>query len=552
MTFRQKIKIMLVLSLFLGGLFIIKNINFSAPEEAVVQETIARKAERITFGEWAPQKNREILATVESEQEIAVLAKLSGTIERVAVQIGDRVKKGAVLATFQPENNATQINYENAIRTLETTKGSAENAVLLAELSLQNAQQALRQAKATERKSQEQVFQNLQSTTKNTETTISNVLNFVDRILGASKKFKYELYIGRAEIGAKNYVKKNDTKNLVEALARENEALLEIDWEDSSEQQILDQAEARVELAKKLQKALFWFDDLVRDTILSSRFSEASRAAIQTQSEAYLSKIEGATLSLETLALSAKTTDQRSNSTLLLSQNQMKSAQSSLALARANLESQVGGAQNQYRLAQASQQDLVITASFSGVISEKLIQEGDRVLPNQKLFVLTNEEASKKIVAFLSQEEWEAFQAQEAVLVETNEGVVMQTKEKFLSSRLNPSTQKIKVEMRVEKNEDFDKVLVGSFIKVLLPLGQTQKNLVPISSVSFEPDGAEVLILNNKNKTERRKITYGKIISDAVEVLSGLDEKEQVIRFYNRISVGETVIVSDEDLETIN
>ncbi|MCK5460670.1 biotin/lipoyl-binding protein [Candidatus Gracilibacteria bacterium] len=541
---------MLILCLLLGGLFLIKNINFTEREEEEALAIIAKKVERINFGDWVPQKNREILATVESEQEVAILAQLSGTIEQVMVQIGDFVKKGTTLAIFKPENNVTQINYDNARRTLETTKGSAENAVFLAEISLQNAQQALKQTKTTEEQSQNQIFQNLQSATKNAEINSSNALNFVDRILGASKKFRYEQYKGRAEIGAKNFVKKNSTKNLVEKLARDNEILREIDWEDDSEQKVLDQAQERVDFAKELQRALFWFDDLVRDTILSSRFKETDRAVIQTQSEIYLGKTEGIISLLETLVLSAKTTRQRSNSTLLTVQNQVKSAQSNLELARANLESQVGLAENQYLLAQASQKELVIRALFDGIVSEKLVGDGDRILPNQKLFVLTNNAAQKKIVAFLSQEELEIFQSLETLFVQIEEGVVVQTKEKFLSSRVNPLTQKIRVEMLLEKNEALKKIFVGSFVQVLLPIGQTQKNLIPLSSISFEPDGAEVLVLNVENKTERRKITYGKIISDAVEVLDGLKKKEQVIRFYNRISVGETVEVVEEIVET--
>lgn len=541
MTKKQKIKFFLGLVLLLGVIFFIKNFNLKKNPEETVSKFVAKSVEIVEFGRWSPQKKREILAVVESEQETEIFSEISGTIENVFVRIGDLVEKGDLLASFQKVDDVTQINFENAIRNLETTKLSAQNSVSSAEIALENAKRELQQTKMKEIQNHKQTFETLKITAQNTDSALSNGLNFVDRILGASSKFRYNFLVGRSEIGAKNTIKKNDTKNFVESLRRMFEKLPEIRRSKPSDNEILAFAESRSEFSKELQTALFWFDDLVRDSILSQSFSEASRQSIQTQTEAILANINGTVLSLETQIESAKTIKEGSQFSILSAENRVKNAEANLEMAMAGSQAQISASQNQYLLAKSSQNDLNIRSPFSGKIVEKKIKKNDRVLPNSTVFTLVNESASKKIVAFLSQEEWRAFKLQETIDVRFSDDSVFTAKKTFLSSKLDPQSQKIRVEILIDHEEVSQKILVGSFAQLLLPLGQDQKNLIPLSAVSFEPDGAEVLRVNNENKTERVKISYGKIISDAVSVLDGISVGESLIEFYSRAGVNESV-----------
>lgn len=551
MTKRQKIRFLLGLVVLIGGIFLIKNLKFGETLEEIIVEPTARSVKTIEFGRWAPDKKREILAVVESEQETQILSEVMGTVEEVFVEIGDLVQKGDLLASFQRIDDATQINFENAIRTLETTKISAENSIRSSEISLENAKRELQQTKMKEAQNHKKTFETLETTVRNADSTLSNGLNFVDRILGASSKFRYEFYTGRSEIGAKNTIKKNDTKNLVESLRREFDSLPEIPRGNTSDVQVLAFAESRKAFAKELQVALFWFDDLVRDSILSQNFSESSRQGVQTQAEAILAKIDGMALSLETQIESAKTIKENSRFVILSSENRVKNAEASVEMATSSSRSQISASQSQYLLAKSSQNDLNIRSPFSGKITEKKIQKNDRVLSNSSLFTLVNESASKKIIAFLSQEEWEAFKLLDSIDVRFSDDSVFTAKRTFLSSKLDPQSQKIRVEILIDNGAVSQKLLVGSFAQLLLPLGQDQKNLIPLSSVSFEPDGAEVLRVNNENKTERVKISYGKIISDAVNILDGVSVGDSLIEFYSRVGVGELVEVVNLEVQKL-
>ena len=69
-------------------------------------------------------------------------------------------------------------------------------------------------------------------------------------------------------------------------------------------------------------------------------------------------------------------------------------------------------------------------------------------------------------------------------------------------------------------------------------MAENQNHLIPLSAVSFEPDGAEVLILDENNRTKRMKISYGDIIADSLEVLDGIEKGDRLIQFYNRVGAG--------------
>jgi hypothetical protein len=97
-------------------------------------------------------------------------------------------------------------------------------------------------------------------------------------------------------------------------------------------------------------------------------------------------------------------------------------------------------------------------------------------------------------------------------------------------------TQKLKVDFPLTEMPDDS--LVGSFVKILLPIDGESSNLLPISAISFEPGGAETLILED-GKGKRVAVEAGDIVSNAIEILSGLDYGAQVVRNRNHAHAGE-------------
>ena len=87
--------------------------------------------------------------------------------------------------------------------------------------------------------------------------------------------------------------------------------------------------------------------------------------------------------------------------------------------------------------------------------------------------------------------------------------------------------------------------MISQSLVKLTALAKNSENsqLIPISAISFEPDGAEVFIINDENIVTRQKVTTGKIISNAIEILGGLEINQKIVQYRNRTNSGEEVII---------
>jgi len=109
-----------------------------------------------------------------------------------------------------------------------------------------------------------------------------------------------------------------------------------------------------------------------------------------------------------------------------------------------------------------------------------------------------------------------------------------------LSSKTDPESQKIRVEFPLEELPS--NTLVGSFARLILPsVKNGNRKLLPISAVSFEPDGTEVLVLNEENIAERRVVEYRRILGDGIEISGGIVHGDRIIQYRSRVHAGEKI-----------
>jgi multidrug efflux pump subunit AcrA (membrane-fusion protein) len=78
-------------------------------------------AETITFGTWSPDGLRSVVGITESESNIDIPAELNGKISKIYVNMGDEVKAGQALASFDIQGDQTYINYQNSLNNLAIT-----------------------------------------------------------------------------------------------------------------------------------------------------------------------------------------------------------------------------------------------------------------------------------------------------------------------------------------------------------------------------------------------------------------------------------------------
>lgn len=517
----------------------------SLPEEAS-PDPVVKTVEVIPFGAWDPDASREILGTVESSTNVDILAEIPGTIASVPVSIGDTVSSGQILARYERRNDATQLGYENAFQNLNAARASAQNSVRSAEISLTTAEQSLRQIQATEGQSYSQSLDTLRTTARNAETTLSTAANWADRILHASDKFRFEIDPTRQMIGSNNSVQKQQAKNMLSRLLQDMQAFDVFPRESVlSEGTLLVFAEKRLAALQDIQKILRDLNALIHETPITSRFSAANRSTYQAEVEGQMAAVDAVVLSLETKIETAKTSTEGNELSVLAAQNKVENARAALELARANAASSVSAAENQLRLAQASQSDLSVRAPFAGTITAKAVQAATQVKAGALLFSLAGKNVEPKITATLSAEELQKLRnAPEKVQVRFPDGMLFPLPTVQVSGTIDPASQKMNVEFPLESLPD--EALVGSFVRILVPLRNGVSNLVPISAVSFEPDGAEVLVVSPENTARRQKVETGRIISDAIEIRSGLQPGDQLVRFRKRVNAGEMVEIRNQ------
>ncbi len=547
----KKIIISLALILFLGLLVRSVLQNKKPKEEEFLETTVQTiEAETLVYGNWTPEGNRSVLVTVESDAEVEISAELSGTIAKVYAKTGDIVRSGQVLAEFSQSFDQTQINYQNTLSALEVAKASAQNSVQSSQIGLDTARVSLQQAKATESQGLVQTFDGLRAQAKNTEASFQSALDLLDQWVGYSPQYRF-VSVNRDPLKKRDSVLFNalykSTGDLLKQLPN-----LPTDPYGGEKEQVLRYAAYRIDFATKLQDTLLQFENLAQRAILSSAFPKSQADSLVTLIRSQKNGVNGEVIALNSSFENARTASERKNSSLLTAENQVKSAEANLQLARANADSQIRSAQNQVNSAYASKLDLVVRAPFEGEVSQKFINVGQQVSPGTQLFNVINPNKRKKLIAFLTFPEYQRLQAQESVEV-ILDGQNFAVEVSGATARLDAESQKMRVEFILDQSQESE-VLVGQVGKLQLLKASIKTNVLPLSAISFEPDGAEVLIVNKEGVTERKKIIVGTLVSNALEIQAGIDPGTPVIKYRSRTYAGQKIkidpIIKNDESET--
>jgi RND family efflux transporter MFP subunit len=514
-------------------------------EEAPLPEEKPKPVAVVSFGEWTPDARREITGTISSETDIEIRSELPGTIEKTYVDIGDFVKKGQILASFQKGNDATQISYENLLQQLTVAKIQTAASIQSAETALATAKNNQEHTEAAENQGYSQTFDLLRTQAKNAESTFRNLIDWADTRLMVSTSAKANANYEAQQIGQNNTILRQQLKTELERLLLErNKIDSEYIPKTISDEDILAIAAKRLSLLREAQDLARSFNSLVQSTPVTSSFPPSSKTVYENEATNFVSSIDGAVLSLENQITSAKTEQKRNKLALSSVGNAVQQAESSLALTKAQAEAQITQLETQLRLARSSQEDLVVRAPFDGTITNKAILAYDQVSAGTTLFSIVGTDINPKITATITQDELLRIQTNSgSVIAKRENGETIELPEFKISGKLDPVTQKLQVDFPLD--EVPEGLLVGSFVKVLLPINGSLSRLLPISAISFEPGGAEVLVVQ-EGIGERKRVTIGKIVSNAVEIEAGLEIGTPVVQYRTRAHAGEKLEITQE------
>ncbi len=525
-----------------GGIMLSSHGSVKNHEKTVTVQEKAPLADTFLFGSWSPEGHQAVIGTVESDTDIQVVSELTGKIAEVLVDMGDTVSAGEVLAKFETKGDATYINYQSARNNLSTTKDSAEVSIESSALAVENAQkeydQLLRQL------SQDRLanLETLKNTLKTIETTGLNGLNYFDRQIGASDGYDHQFSSAGQHIGANNTILRNQTKNDIVSARRVYERLHKLKL-SADKQDLLHQAQLYADFLESLQVLGKKYNNLVENTVVTGRFTEVQKNALIAESQSHIGQIDQAVSSLNAQIQSVESLAQQQQNQILAAKDRIESAIANLSLTKSQMTGSIKSAQNAVNLASSQRSDLIVRAPFAGKITAKTVRSGQFVNMGTPLFQIVNPQKQKKVVAFLTATDMEKIRSQEVVRI-------MAGSEEFLVSSfteggiIDPNTQKTSVNFFLK---DGKFLASGTTVKVLLS-SDKETRLIPLSAISFEPNGTqEVLVVNKENLLVRRKVRIENRLTEGVFVREGLTKGDRVVLFKSRFYSGQKVKISNHE-----
>lgn len=174
---------------------------------------------------------------------------------------------------------------------------------------------------------------------------------------------------------------------------------------------------------------------------------------------------------------------------------------------------------------------LVVRAPFDGVITERNIDRGDRVSPNdtRMLFRIINSEALRVLVDVPQPQFFRLNTAEQATLaLQEKPGEPIKVSFKRSASEVRADTGTVRLEYALDNREPALPAGLNGSLNIPSN-GQGVTVTVPANTIVYRDGGATVAVVNAQDEVEFRKISLGKNFANSVEVLQGIGEKDRVV-----------------------
>jgi len=218
----------------------------------------------------------------------------------------------------------------------------------------------------------------------------------------------------------------------------------------------------------------------------------------------------------------ARAQSQMTESQLLAARQEVKGAEAELERLQAQQEeAQAAAAEARVMLSYT-----VIQAPFSGQLLKKMVDVGDMASPGQPLFLIETS-AYPELYAFVAdsllphvrvgQQLNVYFDSQQRTVVGTVREIVPKS---------DPATRTVVVKVSLPAQPD---LVNGLFARLQVPYGDYSTLVVPISAVREVGQLHLVDVIDAEGYPQRRFVTLGQRHEDRVEILSGVEEHQEVV-----------------------
>jgi RND family efflux transporter MFP subunit len=198
-------------------------------------------------------------------------------------------------------------------------------------------------------------------------------------------------------------------------------------------------------------------------------------------------------------------------------------AQAELAVAKQRVKQ----AEASLSSAVVSADDAFILAPYNGPIREKMIDVGDLAAPGKPLFTIQT--AGNFVVNLVLPEQYiHSIRLNQDVSVMVpavgNKPFTGNVQEIFPAADVKSRSFIVKVSLQDDKT-----LRAGMFARVSIPIGKTDRILIPVTAVKHTGQLTGIYIVDDTQTAKFRLIRTGRTFGKSIEVLSGLQEGARIV-----------------------
>ena len=456
------------------------------------------------------ENSGDFIGTVQSEEQVYVMSKLSGDVTETFFEVGDYVNEGDLLFTVDDTSAQIQLKQANASlssanASLNTAKAGVNTAN--ANINYQNASvtESFAKSDTTEKQLQLSIdqaevnFRNNEiniGTLDNTLTNLKDKLNDVNDGIDALKpqlegaKAEYAAALANAQADPNNTTVQEVANAKKSILNTYSSNLSELEASKQSIESSIKQTEASISTAKNSNCLIVEQADIARDQ--KSDYQNYTRATIGNGGLASLAQAQAGVVQAEAGVVQSKAG---------ITQAQAAVDAAKLQLDYAN-----------------------VTAPVSGIITSKGVTKNNMTSTGSVAYTIMSD-GSKFVVFYVSEDIMRELQVGQSITVEKNneelEAVITENPQVA-----DANTGLFMVKARVNGNED-----LVSGIKVKLNMTTKHADNVmtlPIDAVYHESEKSFVYTYVN-GKANKVYVETGLYDDEKIEIISGITTDDQVI-----------------------
>lgn len=456
------------------------------------------------------ENSGDFIGTVQSEEQVYVMSKLSGDVTETFFEVGDYVNEGDLLFTVDDTSAQIQLKQANASlssanASLNTAKAGVNTANANINYQTASVTESFAKSDTTEKQLQLSIdqaevnFRNNEiniGTLDNTLTNLKDKLNDVNDGIDALKpqlegaKAEYAAALSAAQSDPSDRAKQEAANAKKSILDTYSSNLSSLESSKDSLESSIKQTEASISTAKNSNCLIVEQADIARDQ--KSDYQNYTRATIGNGGLASLAQAQAGVVQAEAGVVQSKAG---------ITQAQAAVDAAKLQLDYAN-----------------------VTAPVSGIITSKGVTKNNMTSTGSVAYTIMSD-GSKFVVFYVSEDIMRELQVGQSITVEKNneelEAVITENPQVA-----DANTGLFMVKARVNGNED-----LVSGIKVKLNMTTKHADNVmtlPIDAVYHESEKSFVYTYVN-GKANKVYVETGLYDDEKIEIISGITTDDQVI-----------------------